>query len=140
MHLRRSDRASGSLERGRIWYLTFRVERDGIPVEDALVTFRLNSGNLVQFGSARIVPGLADVPVVPVLSAEEALEATLLTLAVAFTDPEEEGEPPAETTPVRLEELFDPRKAVQAKSLPGGTAPEAVRASLEAALGALDAD
>jgi argininosuccinate lyase len=34
----------------------------------------------------------------------------------------------------RLDELFDPAEAVKAKSLRGGTAPEAVRASLEAAL------
>jgi argininosuccinate lyase len=34
----------------------------------------------------------------------------------------------------RLDALFDPLGAVKAKSLPGGTAPEAVRASLDAAL------
>jgi argininosuccinate lyase len=33
----------------------------------------------------------------------------------------------------RLEALFDPDQAVRAKSAPGGTAPEAVRASLDAA-------
>jgi argininosuccinate lyase len=37
----------------------------------------------------------------------------------------------------RLDALFDPREAVRAKSLPGGTAPDAVRASLDAALEAL---
>ncbi len=44
------------------------------------------------------------------------------------------------TVAERLDELFDPLKAVQAKSLPGGTAPEAVRASLESALEAFGAD
>jgi argininosuccinate lyase len=42
-----------------------------------------------------------------------------------------------ETSPAvaaRLDALFDPDEAVRAKSLPGGTAPEAVRASLAAAL------
>jgi argininosuccinate lyase len=39
----------------------------------------------------------------------------------------------------RLDALFDPLEAVKAKSLPGGTAPEAVRASLDAALTRLDA-
>ena len=34
----------------------------------------------------------------------------------------------------RLDALFDPLEAVKARSLPGGTAPEAVRASLDAAL------
>jgi argininosuccinate lyase len=34
----------------------------------------------------------------------------------------------------RLDALFDPAEAVRAKSLRGGTAPDAVRASLEAAL------
>ena len=45
-----------------------------------------------------------------------------------------------ETSPAvaaRLDALFDPDEAVRAKSLPGGTAPEAVRASLAAALEAL---
>jgi argininosuccinate lyase len=37
----------------------------------------------------------------------------------------------------RLDTLFDPLEAVRAKSLPGGTAPEAVRASLDAAVAAL---
>jgi argininosuccinate lyase len=40
----------------------------------------------------------------------------------------------------RLDALFDPVEAVRAKSLPGGTAPEAVRVSLDAALTALEAD
>jgi argininosuccinate lyase len=38
----------------------------------------------------------------------------------------------------RLDALFDPDEAVRAKSLPGGTAPDAVRASLAAALRALE--
>ena len=45
-----------------------------------------------------------------------------------------------ETSPAvagRLDQLFDPDEAVRAKSLPGGTAPDAVRASLAAALEAL---
>jgi hypothetical protein len=37
----------------------------------------------------------------------------------------------------RLGELFDPDEAVKAKALPGGTAPDAVRASLSAALEAV---
>jgi len=41
---------------------------------------------------------------------------------------------------VRLDALFDPVEAVRAKSLPGGTAPDAVRASLDAAREALGAD
>jgi argininosuccinate lyase len=40
----------------------------------------------------------------------------------------------------RLEELFDPDQAVRAKSAPGGTGPEAVRASLAAAEAALGAE
>ena len=38
----------------------------------------------------------------------------------------------------QLDALFDPARAVAAKSLPGGTAPEAVRAALDAAVAALD--
>jgi argininosuccinate lyase len=37
----------------------------------------------------------------------------------------------------RLDQLFDPLEAVKAKSLPGGAAPDAVRASLAAALAAI---
>jgi argininosuccinate lyase len=37
----------------------------------------------------------------------------------------------------RLDQLFDPLEAVKAKSLPGGTAPDAVRASLDKALAAV---
>ena len=37
----------------------------------------------------------------------------------------------------RLDALFDPDEAVRAKALPGGTAPDAVRASLAAALEAV---
>ena len=38
----------------------------------------------------------------------------------------------------RLETIFDPLEAVKTKALPGGTAPDAVRASLDAALARLD--
>lgn len=38
----------------------------------------------------------------------------------------------------QLDTLFDPARAVEAKSLPGGTAPEAVRASLDGAVAALE--
>jgi argininosuccinate lyase len=41
------------------------------------------------------------------------------------------------TVAKRLDQLFDPVEAVRAKSLPGGTAPDAVRASLDAAEAAL---
>ena len=37
-----------------------------------------------------------------------------------------------------MDALFDPREAVKAKALPGGTSPDAVRASLDAALARLD--
>ncbi len=40
----------------------------------------------------------------------------------------------------RLDAIFDPLEAVRAKSLPGGTAPDAVRASLDAAVEALEQD
>jgi hypothetical protein len=41
------------------------------------------------------------------------------------------------TVTARLSALFDPLEAVKAKALPGGTAPRAVLASLEAALARL---
>ena len=42
------------------------------------------------------------------------------------------------TVTERLDALFDPLEAVKARSLPGGAAPDAVRASLDAALARLD--
>jgi argininosuccinate lyase len=40
----------------------------------------------------------------------------------------------------RIDALFDPLEAVRAKSLPGGTAPEAVHAALDAALASFDGE
>jgi hypothetical protein len=51
------ERRSVPVDDGRLWQIDFRVELGGVPVTDAHVSFRLNSGRLVQLGQA----GLADV-------------------------------------------------------------------------------
>jgi hypothetical protein len=51
------ERRSVPVDDGRLWQVDFRVELAGVPVTDAHVSFRLNSGRLVQVGQS----GLADV-------------------------------------------------------------------------------
>lgn len=46
---------------GYLWSVHFQYRRKGVPVEGAEVYFRINSGNLVQFGTVNIVPAPADV-------------------------------------------------------------------------------
>ena len=66
-------------ERGEIWLVEFQQVHDGVPVEGANVYFRINNGNLIQFGTDRI----ADVKTAtrPSVNPEEAFAATLDALA-----------------------------------------------------------
>ncbi|MGE0639300.1 MAG: hypothetical protein AB7G12_05840 [Thermoanaerobaculia bacterium] len=45
-----------------LWYVEFDLYRDGIRVDDARVVFRVNNGNLVQFGTENHPPRSAVVP------------------------------------------------------------------------------
>src|SRR5262245_42560134 len=66
---------SGVLDDGRIAFADFDWIVNGVPVQDARVFVRLNSGNLVQAGT-HLVSGI-DAPTVPVLSSEAALARAL---------------------------------------------------------------
>jgi trimeric autotransporter adhesin len=65
------DPASLVLDRGRsgqaadyLWFVEFNVVADGRPVEGARVTFTVNNGNLIQFGTTLLPsPGAAAPPV-----------------------------------------------------------------------------
>jgi trimeric autotransporter adhesin len=47
---------------GHLWFVDYDVVREGLPVEGARVIFRVNNGNLIQYGSENLpVPG-ARVP------------------------------------------------------------------------------
>ncbi|HYU33692.1 MAG TPA: hypothetical protein VEW48_16185, partial [Thermoanaerobaculia bacterium] len=55
-----------------VWFVDFNVVREGLVVEGARVVFRVNNGNLVQFGTENLPsPGAAVPPTV--LSKEQAL-------------------------------------------------------------------
>jgi hypothetical protein len=54
-----------------LWYVDFDVRRAGIPIEGARVVFRVNHGNLIQFGLESVPPAGVAVPKVAI-SAEQA--------------------------------------------------------------------
>ncbi|HJX29098.1 MAG TPA: hypothetical protein VJ885_14410, partial [Thermoanaerobaculia bacterium] len=45
-----------------LWFVDFDVTRDGLPIEGARVVFRVNNGNLIQFGSENLPAEGAAVP------------------------------------------------------------------------------
>jgi hypothetical protein len=45
-----------------LWFVDFDVMLDGIPIEDARVVFRVNNGNLIQFGSENLPAERLGVP------------------------------------------------------------------------------
>ncbi|KAB2965654.1 MAG: PQQ-binding-like beta-propeller repeat protein, partial [Thermoanaerobaculia bacterium] len=57
LHPGRSGRAADYL-----WYVDFDVVREGLEIEGARVVFRVNNGNLVQFGAENVPPEGAAVP------------------------------------------------------------------------------
>jgi hypothetical protein len=63
------DPAQLALNRGRsgqrggyLWFVDYDVVRDGLPIEGARVLFRVNNGNLIQFGSENLPSPGAAVP------------------------------------------------------------------------------
>ncbi len=45
-----------------VWFVDFDVVRDGLAIEGARVVFRVNNGNLIQFGSENLPPAEAKTP------------------------------------------------------------------------------
>jgi len=56
---------------GYLYFIRYEYRRNGIPVEGSNVVFRLNHGNLIQFGAEKVAP-LADVDTLPSFDAETA--------------------------------------------------------------------
>jgi hypothetical protein len=80
-HLLGVDARSLVLNQGRsgspadyLWFVDFDVTRDGIPVEGARVAFRVNHGNLIQFGAENLPPAHVPTPKAK-LGRDEALAA-----------------------------------------------------------------
>jgi trimeric autotransporter adhesin len=78
-HLLGVDVKSLKLDRNRsgspadhLWYLDYNVEIDGIAIDNARVVFRVNNGNLIQFGSEYLPEPNAKAPKAK-LSREQAL-------------------------------------------------------------------
>ncbi|MBW2462652.1 MAG: hypothetical protein JRH11_13465, partial [Deltaproteobacteria bacterium] len=90
--LRLSPGASVSFDGGRLQTLTFLAERGGVPVEDAFVLFRIHSGRLVQFGSARIGDDLGLLSPIPRFDSATARDAALTRLAKALGASDETSE------------------------------------------------
>ena len=71
--LKLSEGRSGPMS-DYLWYVDYDVYRGGWKIEGARVMFRINHGNLVQFGTEGVPPGNVAAPL-PRLSREEATEA-----------------------------------------------------------------
>ena len=77
--LRLDRRRSRPLDRdGELWSIELQQVHDGLTVEGARVFFRINHGNLVQFGSHLISE--PEVTTVPAISGEEAFDRSMKLL------------------------------------------------------------
>jgi trimeric autotransporter adhesin len=56
------DQGRSGQPAGHVWFVDFNVVREGLPVEGARVVFRVNNGNLVQFGTENLPSPGATVP------------------------------------------------------------------------------
>jgi len=68
------DRGRSGQPADHLWFVDFNVVREGLPIEGARVVFRVNNGNLVQYGTENLpAPGAAVPPTK--LSSKDALDA-----------------------------------------------------------------
>ncbi len=58
----------------RLWFINFKQVHENIPVKGAGVFFRVNSGNITQFGAHKIIDIPSDFSVKPAVSADKALD------------------------------------------------------------------
>ena len=56
------DRGRSGQPADHVWFVDYNVVRDGLTVEGARVVFRVNNGNLIQFGSENLPSQGAAVP------------------------------------------------------------------------------
>lgn len=75
-------RREGSIRVGDSWLLELQQVHQGVPVEGAVVFFRINNGNLIQFGAERVAPVAIDAK--PKLTREDAFAAVLAGTGVAL--------------------------------------------------------
>ncbi len=68
------NRARSGQPAGHVWFVDYDVVRDGLVVEGARVVFRVNNGNLIQYGSENLPVVSAKVPATR-LTAKQALAA-----------------------------------------------------------------
>ncbi len=68
------DRGRSGQPSDHLWFMDFNVVRGGMPIEGARVVFRLNNGNLVQYGTENL-PALGVQAPVAKLAQKDALEA-----------------------------------------------------------------
>src|SRR3954453_2054677 len=66
------DRGRSGQPASHVWFVDFNVVREGLPIEGARVVFRVNNGNLVQYGTENLPAPCATVPP-PKLSQSAAL-------------------------------------------------------------------
>ncbi len=57
-----------------LYFLEFDVVHQGVPVENARVVFRINHGNLIQFGQEYISPALQNISAAPAITLDTAWE------------------------------------------------------------------
>jgi len=73
------EAGSGRVGRnGQLWFVELQQVCNGVPVEGAVVSFRINHGNLVQIGTERIGPVALSTE--PSVTSDAALERTLETM------------------------------------------------------------
>jgi hypothetical protein len=67
---------SGNYGKDRqLWFVDFQQFENGVPVRDASMVFRINNGNLIQFGMERIAP--VQISTTPALNKEDAFAKVL---------------------------------------------------------------
>jgi uncharacterized membrane protein len=60
------NRSRSGQPAGHVWFVDFDVYKGGLPIEGARVVFRINNGNLIQFGTEHLPAPGATVPDVKV--------------------------------------------------------------------------
>ncbi len=82
--LRLNPTRSASIGNGRVWLIELQQFYQGVPVEGADVYFRINNGNIVQFGANKI--GDVQVKMVPRSDRAPRFAGMLAELGIASTD------------------------------------------------------
>ena len=68
------NRARSGQPASHLWFVDYDVVREGLPIEGARVVFRVNNGNLIQYGSENLPAPGAKVPATR-LTRKQALDA-----------------------------------------------------------------